>query len=108
AAPLAVRRRLGSRAAAWLAGLAALSPVLVLYGRIARPYMPVVLCGSAAAAAFLAWWERPRPAMGAAYVVAAALAVWLHLVAAPFVAAPFLFAAGDLAWRARQARHADG
>jgi len=96
--PLAVERRLGTRAAALFAWLAAISPVLVLYSRIARSYMPILLLGAAAAIAFWRFWERPRPLAGAAYVLAAALAVWFHLVAAPFVAAPFLYALGDLAW----------
>jgi hypothetical protein len=100
-APLAVEGRLGARAAAFLAWLLALSPVLVLYSRIARPYLPIVLLGSLAAAAFLRCWERPSWRAGAAYVLAAALAVWLHLVALPFVAAPFLFALGDLALHPR-------
>ncbi len=101
-APLAVEGRLGTRAAAFLAWLLALSPVLVLYSRIARPYLPIVLLGSLAAAAFLRFWERPSWRAGAAYVLAAALAVWLHLVALPFVAAPFLFALGDLALYPRE------
>jgi hypothetical protein len=98
-APAVMARRMGSEAAAVWAWLLALSPALVLYSRIARSYMPVVFCATAAALAFEVWWRTRRPAFGVAYVLAAALAVWLHLGAAPFVAAPFLYALADLAVR---------
>jgi hypothetical protein len=83
----------------------ALSPLLVLYSRIARSYMPVVLLSAGAVLAFARWWPpagelassgRGRPGAALAYVLLAALAVWFHLGAAPFVAAPLLFALGDL------------
>lgn len=96
-APWWVARRLGWGTAAVFAALLAISPGLVFYSRIARSYAPIVLLGFGALVAFEAWWRRPedwRP--GAAYVLLAALAVWFHLGAAPFVVAPFLFAAGDL------------
>jgi hypothetical protein len=95
--PLWADRRLGRGTAIAFAWLLALSPALVWYSRIARSYAPVVLLAGAAAVAFESWWRRPRPVMGAAYVLLAALAAWFHLGAAPMVAAvPFLFAAGDL------------
>jgi hypothetical protein len=81
--------------------LIALSPVLVLYSRIARSYMPMVLCGFGAVLAFDAWWRTRSRRAGAAYVLLGALAVWLHLGAGPLVAAPFLFAVGDLALHRR-------
>jgi len=81
------------------AWLGAIAPDLVLYSRIARSYLPMVLCGFVAVMAFEAWW-RTRPwKWGGLYVLCAALAVWIHLGAAPFVASPFLFAAGDLVTR---------
>jgi hypothetical protein len=108
----------------WL-WLLALSPLLVLYSRIARSYMPMVLLACAAAVAFERWWHgataggdresggsgaeilasgeeigrRGQGGGGAAtgYVALGALAIWFHLGAAPFVAAPLLFALGDLA-----------
>jgi hypothetical protein len=86
----------GARVAAVFAWLLALSPPLVLYSRIVRSYMPVVLLGAGAAIAFWAWWRRPRLATGVAYVVLAALAVWFHLGAGPWVVSPLLFGAGAL------------
>jgi hypothetical protein len=100
----AARRRLPRGVAVLFAWLLALSPLLVFYSRIARSYLPMTFCALAAAAAFAAWWRTLKPALGAVYVVLGALAVWLHLGAAPIVAAPFLYAAGDLAWGKREER----
>ncbi len=79
------------------AWLLALSPLLVLYSRIARSYLPMLLCGVLAVMAFEAWWRTRAWRWGGAYVLFGALALWLHLGAGPLVAAPFLFAVGDLA-----------
>ncbi|HVT58681.1 MAG TPA: hypothetical protein VHR45_09785 [Thermoanaerobaculia bacterium] len=94
--PWAVARRLGRRPALVLAWLLALSPPLVFYSRIARSYMPAILLASGAVIAFEAWWRRPSMRTGAGYLTLAVLAAWFHLLAAPLVLAPFLFAAGNL------------
>jgi hypothetical protein len=78
------------------AWLGAISPDLVLYSRIARSYLPMLLCGFIAVMAFEAWWRTRSWKSGLTYVFFGALAVWIHLGAAPFVATPFLFALGDL------------
>ena len=96
AAPAWAARRLDGGVALVFAGLLALSPGLVFYSRLARPYAAVVLLGFGAVAAFDAWWQRPSWRSGLAYVALAALAVWFHLGAAPLVVSPFLFAAGSL------------
>ncbi len=75
--------------------LLAISPALVLYSRIARSYMPMVLFSFGAVMAFEAWWRTRSWRSGVAYVILGALAVWFHLGAGPIVAAPFLFAAVD-------------
>ena len=75
--------------------LLAISPGLVLYSRIARSYMPMVLFSFGAVMAFEAWWRTRSCKSGIAYVLLGALAVWFHLGAGPIVAAPFLFAAAD-------------
>lgn len=97
--PWWVARRIGRGPALAFAALLAISPGLVFYSRIARSYAPVVLFGFGAVAAFEAWWRRPSWKTGTLYVALAALAVWFHLGAAPFVVAPFLFALGDLLTR---------
>src|SRR5258708_486543 len=92
-APFALRRRIGQPAAVVFAWLLALSPMLVLYGRIVRPYMPITLLALAAALAFFDWLETGRRQSAAAYAPLAAAAVWLHPGAAPMVLAPLAFAA---------------
>ncbi len=85
-------RRLGPGAAAGAAFLLALSPLLVIYSRTARPYAITLLLACMALYAFYRFLEarRIRPAWGAGYAIAAALSVWLHPVTGPFVVAPFL------------------
>ena len=102
AGPWIVRRRLGRETAAWLAWLLALSPLLVLYGRIIRSYTPIVLLSGLAVTAFWVWWRGGDRRHAWAYAVLAPLAVYFHLVAAPMVAAPFLFAAGELVARRQE------
>ncbi|HKV10386.1 MAG TPA: glycosyltransferase family 39 protein, partial [Thermoanaerobaculia bacterium] len=97
ALPLAFAGRVERRVTVLSAWLLAVSPSLVLYSRIARSYLPIVLFGFCAVVAFEAWWRTRSRRAGVAYVVFAALAVWFHLGAGPFVASPFLFAAGDVA-----------
>jgi hypothetical protein len=97
ALPLAFAGRVDRRVTILYAWLLAISPSLVLYSRIARSYLPIVLFGFGAVLAFEAWWRMRSRRMGLAYVVFAALAVWFHLGAGPLVASPFLFAAGDVA-----------
>lgn len=104
--PLALWRRLGPAAAVVLAWLLAISPMLVLYGRMARSYALVVLLAAGAALAFERWWSLRSRAAGAAFVVLGALCVHLHLGSAPFVLSPFLFAALALVatWREQRPR----
>jgi hypothetical protein len=85
--------------------LLALSPALVLYSRIARSYMPMVLFSYLAVAAFWRCWQTGSRRAGAAYVGLGALAVWFHLGAATLVVAPGLYAVVDLVL-SREARHA--
>lgn len=95
--PWTVDRELGRRSAVLAGWLVALSPSLVYYSRIARSYAVVVALGLAAFALFWRWWERdPRWRWALGYCACAAAAVWFHLGAAPFVAAPVGFAVLDL------------
>ena len=96
--PLYVAPRLGWTAAAAFALLLAISPLLVVYSRMARPYAITLLLGWAAHAAFHRYHASARgstPA-GIAYGTAATLTTWLHPVAAPFVLAPLLWALTQL------------
>ena len=94
--PWAFTRRLDRPTVVLYGWLLAISPSLVLYSRIARSYLPMTLCGCGAVLAFEAWWRTRRWRYAVLYIGLGALAAWLHLGAAPFVAAPFLFAGGDL------------
>lgn len=91
-APLAARSAIGSAAAARLAWLLALSPALVFYSRIVRSYAPLVLLAGGAAVAAWLWIEARSRRAAVAYVALAAAATWFHLLAAPFVVAPLIYA----------------
>lgn len=82
--------------------LLAVSPALVLYSRITRSYMPMVLFSFGAVMAFEAWWRTRSWRAGGTYVFLGALAVWFHLGAGPIVVAPFLFAAGGALARRKE------
>lgn len=101
--PLAVARRPelegGRRRAAILAWLLAVSPSLVYYSRIARPYAVVVLLAPLAVAAFWRWWRGGGHRWAVLYALAGAVSGWFFLGSAPFVAAPLAWGAGDLAVR---------
>ena len=102
ALPLYVAPRVGRATAAVFAGLIAISPLLVIYSRMARPYAVTLLLGWFAHAAFQRFHASPRghaPA-GVAYAATTTLAVWLHPIVGPFVLAPLL-------WGAVQVLHAE-
>jgi hypothetical protein len=101
ALPLVLRRRIGPPAALVLAWLLALSPLLVLYGRMVRSYAPMVLCATGALLCFERWWETRSRRAGLLYAGLASLAVYLHLGAASFVLAPLLYGAVSLGLRRR-------
>ena len=100
--PWLARRHLG-RSASWLfAWLLALSPLLVLYGRLARPYEIALVLSFTALALFERWWEDGRRAHALGYGACAAVASWFLLAVLPFVAAPLLVG-GAAALRERRA-----
>jgi len=100
-APWWLARQLGTGAAVVFVWLLALSPLLVIYSRIMRPYMPEALLASAAAGAFYTWFHTHRRAAGVAYALFASATIYVVLVGAPFVLAPFVFLAVEAALRGR-------
>ena len=86
-------RLMGPRAAVAAAWLAALSPMWVYYGRVARPYGPSVLLAALSLGGLIFWWQRPARWKAALTAVAGALAIWWHPVSAPAVLAPIGWAA---------------
>jgi hypothetical protein len=99
---LLLRSRLPGRVVRIWLWLLSVSPLLVLYSRIARSYLPMVALSGAAIWVFERWWngeKNPRTKWWGAvlYGSLGSLAVWFHLGAAPIVGAPLLYAAADLA-----------
>ena len=95
--PCYAARRVGWGEALVFAALLAISPLLFFFSRTARPYALTLLAVYVAHVAFRRYVEAPAPRRSDAvlYTSSAALAAWLHPVAAPFVVAPFVLAA----WR---------
>ncbi len=90
-------RRIDRPPAVAVAWLLAFSPVLVHYGRLVRPYTPILLLGFGAVAAYESWLRTASRRSAALYVALGALAAYFHLVSVPFVLSPFLyFAAAKL------------
>lgn len=87
--PALRRERLGPERARLLAVLLATSPMLVLYSRIARPYLPIVLLGALSLEALDRWLRAGSARWRRAWVVCTALAIWWHPVSAPFAIAPW-------------------
>ncbi len=96
--PLYVAPRLGGATSALFALLVAISPLLVVFSRMARPYAITLLLGWIAHGAFQRYHASTRgqtPA-GLTYGAATALATWLHPIVALFVLAPMLWALAEL------------
>jgi hypothetical protein len=91
-APLLARKLIGPRSAVWLAFLLAVSPLLIFYSRICRPYSAVALLAFAAILLAARWMQSGglRPAL--LFTGAGVLAIYFHLFAVVTVAAPVLAA----------------
>jgi hypothetical protein len=76
--------------ALWTA-LAAISPLLVYHGRIARPYALTCLLAFVAIFCFRAWRREGRSRDAVVYAAATVLAGWLHAITLPFTLAPFAY-----------------
>lgn len=85
---IALARRLGGVAGAYFAWLLALSPQLVFYSLIARPYMPAVLLAAIGAFACDAVARNAGRPLAFLYGTSAALAAWLLPPALALAAAP--------------------
>lgn len=101
--PIAVLRRAGLATAVVFAFLLALSPILITYSQMARPYALTLLLVFATYALFIRYMKGSLAA-GIACSLLGALCVWLHLVSASFVAAPYLWCLATLPSVARERR----
>lgn len=90
--PLLVRRHVSAQATAAWAYLLAISPLLVFFSRLARPYSPSLLLSFVAVTAFYAWLSDRSRAKLAVAVASAGLAALLHASVAPLLFAPVLYA----------------
>lgn len=97
--PLLACRFIGLRRTVLLAFLLAISPVLVFYTRLCRPYSAVAFLGFAALLLAARWRQTGCRRSAVLFVVLAVLAVYFHLFAVVTVAAPFLTALAILVWR---------
>ncbi|MBT4521562.1 MAG: hypothetical protein HOC23_16305 [Halieaceae bacterium] len=90
--PLYVRKYFSWSTTLVFSLLLAVSPMLVLYSKTARPYALTLLLSYVAMGAFhrfiMAKQTNWKP--GFVYAVCAVLGVWLHLVILPLIVAPFL------------------
>ena len=90
-APLLMRRDADRATRALWAGLLAVSPLLVYFSKIARPYSITVLAVFIAVIAVRRWWRDGGAGSAAAYVAAATTAAWLHPVTLGFTLLPLAY-----------------
>ncbi|MBF0515910.1 MAG: hypothetical protein HQK97_02160 [Nitrospirae bacterium] len=97
--PAAAREIIGGRAATLLACLIAISPLLIFFSRLARPYafIPVLTFGGVMA--FLKWSGGRGKRWAVIYVICAVAAPYLHLTALPFLAAPLFILPVEKLWQ---------
>jgi len=90
--PLYVRRFFGNKTALFFSILLAISPMLILYSRTARPYALTLLLSLLALGAFHRFVEAEKSSLkfGFIYAVCAMASAWLHLISLPLLVAPFL------------------
>ena len=88
--PLLARDIVGPRRASLLALLLAVSPMLVFYSRLFRPYSAVSLFGFTAILLAARWMRLGGLWLEVLYAAAAVLAIYFHLYAIVTVAAPVL------------------
>jgi hypothetical protein len=100
----------GRRAAAILAWLIALAPLLVFYSRFARPYGIVAILCMIAVWNFARWIETRSVSHLLGYGLAGSFAAYFHVIALPFVVTPIgvmllrdLFSRSGLAASSRDA-----
>lgn len=90
--PLLARDLIGTRRAAWLALLLAVSPQLIFYSRISRPYSAVAFFGFASILYAARWAQFGGWRSAILFVITGILAVYFHLFAVVTVVAPILAA----------------
>ena len=90
-APLTTRGDADRATRALWVGLLAVSPLLVYFSKIARPYSITVLAVFIAVVAVRRWWRDGGPGSAAAYVAGTTAAAWLHPVTLGFTLLPLAY-----------------
>ena len=92
--PLYIRKYFDDKTTLIFSALLAISPLLIIYSRTARPYSLTLLLSMMALAAFSRYVASDRtpwkPGLG--YLTCAVFSVWLHLITLPLLIAPFVVA----------------
>ncbi|MGH8712969.1 MAG: hypothetical protein ACREYB_03060 [Casimicrobiaceae bacterium] len=91
AAPLLVRRGADGWTRALWVGLLAVSPLLVYFSKIARPYSITVLAAFVAVIAVRRWWRGDGAGWAVAYLAGTWAAAWLHPVTLGFTLLPLAY-----------------
>jgi hypothetical protein len=86
--PLLAQKIVGTQRATWLALLLALSPLLIFYSRICRPYSAVAFFGFAAVLLAARWMQTGTLRYGIGFAIAGVLSVYFHLYAVVIVGTP--------------------
>jgi hypothetical protein len=90
--PLLARKLIGTSRAVLLTFLLAISPTLIFYSRISRPYSAVAFLAFAALLFAARWMQSGGIRRALFFVIAGVLAIYFHLFAVVAVAAPVLAA----------------
>lgn len=90
-APLLIGRDSDRATRALWAGLLAVSPLLVYFSKIARPYSITVLAVFIAVIAVRRWWRHGGTGLAIGYVAGASTAAWLHPVTLGFTLLPLSY-----------------
>ncbi len=90
--PLYVRKFFNHHTTLIFSLLLAVSPMLVLYSRTARPYALTLLFSFLALGFFHKFVMTNKSCWkaGLAYAICAVVSIWLHLISLPLIVAPFL------------------
>lgn len=99
--PWAARSLLSVRAVVLFSAFMAVSPFLIFYSRMCRPYSLVALCAGLSVFLACRWAASGRARYAAGYVFCGALAVYAHLFAVVAVMVPAVAAFGGNRLRVR-------
>lgn len=103
--PLYIKKYFGEKITLLFTALLAVSPMLLIYSRTARPYAITLLLSSICIGVFHKFVKAEKSSfrLGLVFVLCAVITVWLHLITLAMVIAPFLVyglpALKDRNWR---------